>query len=112
MQLGNCGSPIETDAAGLYLRTALGRYGATQSVLSCWTSMIPVVSLGGYRSHCSSQSRRSVMVTCRTSYIAAERWFTLASSAYAMSDQCTSFATVPLDELLSELKSQPPESPR
>ena len=29
---------------------------------------------------------------------------------YAMSDQCTSFATVPLEELLSELKSQPPDS--
>jgi len=27
-----------------------------------------------------------------------------------MSDQCTSFATVPLEELLSELKSQPPDS--
>ena len=29
---------------------------------------------------------------------------------YAMSDQCTSFATVPLEELLSELKSQLPDS--
>jgi predicted GH43/DUF377 family glycosyl hydrolase len=29
---------------------------------------------------------------------------------YAMSDQCTSFVTVPLEELLSELKSQPPDS--
>jgi hypothetical protein len=46
------------------------------------------------------------MVTCRTSSIAAERWFTPA----AMSDQCTSFVTVPLEELLSELKSQPPDS--
>jgi predicted GH43/DUF377 family glycosyl hydrolase len=29
---------------------------------------------------------------------------------YAMSDQCTSFATVPMDELLSELKAHPPDS--
>jgi hypothetical protein len=27
-----------------------------------------------------------------------------------MSDQCTSFATMPLEELLSELKSHPPDS--
>jgi hypothetical protein len=29
---------------------------------------------------------------------------------YAMSDQCTSFATMPLEELLSELQSHPPDS--
>ena len=29
---------------------------------------------------------------------------------YAMSGQCTSFATMPLEELLSELKSHPPDS--
>jgi hypothetical protein len=29
---------------------------------------------------------------------------------YAMSDQCTSFATVPMDKLLSELKAHPPDS--
>ena len=29
---------------------------------------------------------------------------------YAMSDQCTSFATVPMEELLNELKAHPPDS--
>jgi predicted GH43/DUF377 family glycosyl hydrolase len=112
VQLGNCGSPIETDAGWLVLTHGVGsirRYAIGAILLDLddpgrVTGRLPEPLLEP-----SPEERDgyvpNVVYSCGA-LVHAGRLIL----PYAMSDQCTSFATVPLDELLRELKLHPPDS--
>jgi predicted GH43/DUF377 family glycosyl hydrolase len=113
IQLGNCGSPIETDAGWLLLTHGVGamrRYVIGAVLLD---REDPTRVIGRLREPLltPSESERegyvpNVVYSCG-SIVHGD----LLLIPYAMSDQCTSFATVPLGELLSELRDQPVNSP-
>ena len=46
LQIGNCGSPLETEPAGSCSRTASGRCAATRSARCCWISSDPQRVIG------------------------------------------------------------------
>ena len=112
VQLGNCGSPIETDAGWLVLTHGVGpiRRYAIGAVLLDLND--PGRVIGRLREPLLEPlpEERDVYVPNVVYSCGALVHAGRLILPYAMSDQCTSFATVPLEELLSELKSQPPDS--
>ena len=112
MQLGNCGSPIETDDGWLVLTHGVGpmrRYSIGAILLDRDN---PARVIGRMRDPLLTpiDSERegyvpNVVYSCGALVHAGNLII-----PYAMSDQCTSFATVPLSELLAELKRNPPPS--
>ncbi|HXO94769.1 MAG TPA: glycoside hydrolase family 130 protein [Candidatus Acidoferrum sp.] len=112
VQLGNCGSPIETDAGWLVLTHGVGsirRYAIGAVLLDLNNPGRVIGRLPEPLLEPIPEERDgyvpNVVYSCGA-LVHAGRLIL----PYAMSDQCTSFATVPLEELLSELKSQPPDS--
>jgi predicted GH43/DUF377 family glycosyl hydrolase len=112
VQLGNCGSPIETDAGWLVLTHGVGpirRYAIGAVLLDLNDPGRVIGRLPEPLLEPIPEERDgyvpNVVYSCGA-LVHAGRLIL----PYAMSDQCTSFATVPLEELLSELKSQPPDS--
>ena len=112
VQLGNCGSPIETDAGWLVLTHGVGsirRYAIGAVLLDLNDPGRVIGRLSKPLLEPNPEERDgyvpNVVYSCGA-LVHAGRLIL----PYAMSDQCTSFATVPLEELLSELKSQPPDS--
>ncbi|MBU6402479.1 MAG: glycoside hydrolase family 130 protein [Verrucomicrobia bacterium] len=111
IQIGNCGSPLETDAGWLVLTHGVGpmrRYSIGAVLLD---REDPARVLGRLRRPLLSplESERegyvpNVVYSCGA-LIHAGRLIL----PYAMSDQCAGFATVPLAELLDELKAHPPK---
>ena len=112
VQLGNCGSPIETDAGWLVLTHGVGsirRYAIGAVLLDLNDPGRVIGRLPEPLLEPIPEERDgyvpNVVYSCGALVHAGRLVL-----PYAMSDQCTSFATVPLEELLSELKSQPPDS--
>ena len=112
VQLGNCGSPIETDAGWLVLTHGVGpmrRYSIGAILLDLENPGRVIGRLPEPLLDPIPEEREgyvpNVVYSCGA-LVHAGRLIL----PYAMSDQCTSFATVPLDELLRELKANPPES--
>jgi predicted GH43/DUF377 family glycosyl hydrolase len=112
VQLGNCGSPIETDAGWLVLTHGVGamrRYAVGAILLDLDDPGRVIGRLPEPLLDPIPEEREgyvpNVVYSCGA-LVHAGRLIL----PYAMSDQCTSFATVPLDELLHELKANPPES--
>ena len=112
VQLGNCGSPIETAAGWLVLTHGVGpirRYVIGAVLLDLNDPGRVIGRLPEPLLEPIPEERDgyvpNVVYSCGA-LVHAGRLFL----PYAMSDRCTSFATVPLEELLSELKSQPPDS--
>ena len=112
VQLGNCGSPIETDAGWLVLTHGVGsirRYAIGAVLLDLNNPGRVIGRLPEPLLEPIPEERDgyvpNVVYSCGA-LVHAGRLIL----PYAMSDQCTSFATVPLEELLSELKSQPPDN--
>jgi len=111
VQIGNCGSPIETEAGWLVLTHGVGpmrRYTIGAILLDLND---PEKVIGRLRNPLLEPTQKerdgyvpNVVYSCG-SLIHAEKLII----PYAMSDQATSFATVPVDELLQELKSNPVE---
>ncbi|RRJ94699.1 glycosidase [Opitutaceae bacterium TAV4] len=105
VQLGNCGSPIETDAGWLVLTHGVGpmrRYTIGAILLD---RDDPSRVIGRLREPLLEPIRNeregyvpNVVYSCGA-LVHAGRLIL----PYAMSDQCASFATVPLDELIAEL---------
>ncbi|HEY1477775.1 MAG TPA: glycoside hydrolase family 130 protein [Chthoniobacterales bacterium] len=112
VQLGNCGSPIETDAGWLVLTHGVGsirRYAIGAVLLDLNDPGRVMGRLPEPLLEPISEERDgyvpNVVYSCGA-LVHAGRLIL----PYAMSDQCTSFATVPLEELFGELKSHPPDS--
>jgi predicted GH43/DUF377 family glycosyl hydrolase len=112
VQLGNCGSPIETAAGWLVLTHGVGsirRYAIGAVLLDLNDPSHVIGRLREPLLEPIPEERDgyvpNVVYSCGA-LVHAGRLIL----PYAMSDQCTSFATVSLEELLSELKSQPPDS--
>ena len=112
VQVGNCGSPIETDAGWLVLTHGVGsirRYAIGAVLLDLNDPGRVIGRLPEPLLEPIPEERDgyvpNVVYSCGA-LVHAGRLIL----PYAMSDQCTSFATVPLEQLLSELKSQPPDS--
>lgn len=112
VQLGNCGSPIETDAGWLVLTHGVGpmrRYVIGAVLLDLNDPRRVIGRLREPLLEPTPEEREgyvpNVVYSCGALTHAGRLIL-----PYAMSDQCTSFATVPMDELLLELKSHPPES--
>ena len=105
VQIGNCGSPIETDAGWLVLTHGVGpmrRYSIGAVLLD---REDPGKVIGRLRDPLvvPTESERegyvpNVVYSCGA-LVHADQLIL----PYAMSDQCASFATVPLSELLDEL---------
>jgi predicted GH43/DUF377 family glycosyl hydrolase len=111
VQLGNCGSPIETDAGWLVLTHGVGamrRYAVSAILLDRDDPSRVIGRLREPLLEPSPEEREgyvpNVVYSCGALIHAGQLIL-----PYAMSDQCTSFATVPLDELLRELKANPPK---
>ncbi len=112
VQIGNCGSPIETEDGWLVLTHGVGpmrRYSIGAVLLD---RDDPARVIGRLREPLlmPTESERegyvpNVVYSCG-SLIHAGRLIL----PYAMSDQCTSFATVPIAELIEELKANSRES--
>ncbi len=112
VQIGNCGSPIETEAGWLLLTHGVGpmrRYSIGASLLD---RDDPSRVLGRLREPLLTpiEGERegyvpNVVYSCGA-LVHAGRLIL----PYAMSDHCASFATVPLAELIGELKSSPPDA--
>ena len=82
VQLGNCGSPIETEAGWLVLTHGVGpmrKYSMGAFLLDLED---PTRVIGRLASRCSRRTRTSAKVTCRTSSTAAAASFTTASSSF------------------------------
>jgi predicted GH43/DUF377 family glycosyl hydrolase len=112
VQLGNCGSPIETDAGWLVLTHGVGairRYAIGAVLLDLNNPGRVIGRLPEPLLEPIPEERDgyvpNVVYSCGA-LVHAGRLIL----PYAMSDQCTSFATMPLEELLSELQSHPPDS--
>lgn len=107
VQLGNCGSPIETDAGWLVLTHGVGpmrRYTIGAILLD---RDDPGRVIGRLRQPLLEPAEHeregyvpNVVYSCGALVHAGHLIL-----PYAMSDQCASFATVPLDELLHALRS-------
>jgi predicted GH43/DUF377 family glycosyl hydrolase len=111
VQLGNCGSPIETEAGWLVLTHGVGpmrRYVIGVVLLSLDDPRQVIGRLHEPLLEPTPEEREgyvpNVVYTCGALVHAG-----CLILPYAMSDQSTSFATVSLAELLSELKSNPPD---
>ncbi len=108
VQLGNCGSPIETDAGWLVLTHGVGamrRYSIGAALLDRDDPSRVLGRLAEPLLAPTEEEREgyvpNVVYSCGA-LVHAGRLIL----PYAMSDQCTSFATVPLDELLAELNGK------
>ena len=111
VQVGNCGSPIETEAGWLVLTHGVGpmrRYTIGAILLDLND---PGQLIGRLRKPLLEPTHEeregyvpNVVYSCG-SLIHADKLIL----PYAMSDQATSFATVPVKELLRELKANPLE---
>ena len=111
VQLGNCGSPTETDAGWLVLTHGVGsirRYAIGAILLDLNDPGRVIGRLPEPLLEPIPEERDgyvpNVVYSCGA-LVHAGRLIL----PYAMSDQCTSFATVPLEELLRELKSHSPD---
>jgi len=112
IQIGNCGSPIETDEGWLVLTHGVGamrRYVLGAVLLDLEN---PTRVIGRLREPLLTPTEReregyvpNVVYSCGS--IIHEGILLIP---YAMSDQSTTFATVPLRDLLSELKNHPPSA--
>ena len=112
VQLGNCGSPIETEEGWLLLTHGVGpmrRYVIGAVLLD---REDPARVIGRLREPLLTPTETeregyvpNVVYSCGSLLHAGNLII-----PYAMSDQCTSFATVPIAELLNELKRNPPPS--
>ncbi|HEY3864066.1 MAG TPA: glycoside hydrolase family 130 protein [Verrucomicrobiae bacterium] len=112
VQLGNCGSPIETDAGWLVLTHGVGpmrRYAIGAALLD---RDDPSRVIGRLRQPMLTPTEReregyvpNVVYSCGSLIHAG-----LLILPYARSDQCAGFATVPLKELLEELTAGPPQT--
>ncbi len=110
VQLGNCGSPIETAAGWLVLTHGVGamrRYSIGAILLDLDDPARVIGRLPEPLLEPIPEERDgyvpNVVYSCGA-LVHAGRLIL----PYAMSDLCTSFATVPMEELLSELKANPP----
>lgn len=113
VQIGNCGSPIETDAGWLLLTHGVGpmrRYVIGAALLD---RADPTRVIGRLREPLvvPTESERegyvpNVVYSCGA-LVHAGRLIL----PYAMSDQSTTFATVSISELLGELTSNAPDAP-
>jgi predicted GH43/DUF377 family glycosyl hydrolase len=111
VQIGNCGSPIETEAGWLVLTHGVGpmrRYTIGAILLDLND---PEKVIGRLRTPLLEPTQKerdgyvpNVVYSCG-SLIHADKLIL----PYAMSDQATSFATVPITDLLRELKANPLE---
>jgi predicted GH43/DUF377 family glycosyl hydrolase len=113
VQLGNCGSPIETDAGWLALTHGVGamrRYVIGALLLDRENPDRFIGRLLEPLLEPTAEEREgyvpNVVYSCGA-LVHAGRLIL----PYAMSDHATAFATVPLDELLQELKCHPPANP-
>jgi predicted GH43/DUF377 family glycosyl hydrolase len=114
VQIGNCGSPIETESGWLVLTHGVGpmrRYAIGAVLLD---RDDPSRVIGRLRQPLLIPTEReregyvpNVVYSCGALIHAG-----LLILPYAMSDQCASFATVPAKELLDELIENPPDSLR
>jgi predicted GH43/DUF377 family glycosyl hydrolase len=111
VQLGNCGSPIETEAGWLVLTHGVGpmrRYVIGAVLLDLEDPSRVIGRLPDPLLEPTPEEREgyvpNVVYSCGALVHAGHLIL-----PYAMSDQCTSFATIALDELLSVLKAKPVE---
>lgn len=111
VQLGNCGSPIETEAGWLVLTHGVGpmrRYVIGAALLDLDEPGRVLGRLHEPLLEPTPEEREgyvpNVVYSCGA-LVHAGRLIL----PYAMSDQSASFATVPLDALVAELKSNPPD---
>ncbi len=112
IQLGNCGSPIETEAGWILLTHGVGpmrRYVISAVLLD---RVDPTRVIGRLREPLlapAEQEREgyvpNVVYSCG-GLIHAGRLII----PYAMSDQCAGFANVPVDDLLAEFRKNPVKS--
>lgn len=112
VQLGNCGSPIETDAGWLVLTHGVGamrRYAIGAILLDLDDPGRVIGRLPEPLLEPSAEEREGYVPNVVYSCGALVHGGRLILP-YAMSDQSTSIATVPLEELLGELKANPPDS--
>jgi predicted GH43/DUF377 family glycosyl hydrolase len=112
VQIGNCGSPIETDAGWLVLTHGVGpmRRYAIGAVLLAREDPTRVIGRLREPLLLPTESERegyvpNVVYSCGA-LVHADRLIL----PYAMSDQCASFATVSLAELLGELTAHRAEA--
>ena len=112
VQLGNCGSPIETSRGWLVLTHGVGamrRYAIGAILLDLDDPSRVIGRLPEPLLDPTPEEREgyvpNVVYSCGS--LVHEGRLILP---YAMSDQSTSFATVPLDDLLAELAAHPPAS--
>lgn len=112
VQIGNCGSPIETDEGWLVLTHGVGpmRRYAIGAVLLDRDDPSRVIGRLRKPLMTPSESERegyvpNVVYSCGA-LVHAGRLIL----PYAMSDQCANFATVSLGELLEELKASPTQT--
>lgn len=112
VQIGNCGSPVETEAGWLVLTHGVGpmrRYVISAVLLDLDDPSRVIGRLHEPLLEPTPEEREgyvpNVVYSCGALVHAG-----CLVLPYAMSDQSTSFATLPLAELLSELKSHPPGS--
>ncbi len=111
VQLGNCGSPIETDAGSLVLTHGVGamrRYAIGAILLDLDDPGRVIGRLPEPLLEPTPEERDGYVPNVVYSCGALVHDGRLILP-YAMSDQCTSFATVVLEELLVELKARPPD---
>ena len=111
VQIGNCGSPIETEAGWLVLTHGVGamrRYTIGAILLDLNDPSQVIGRLREPLLEPTQEEREgyvpNVVYSCG-SLIHADKLII----PYAMSDQSTSFATVSVEELLKELKANPLE---
>jgi len=111
VQIGNCGSPIETDAGWLVLTHGVGpmrRYTIGAILLDINDPSQVIGRLKEPLLEPTKEEREgyvpNVVYSCG-SLIHADKLIV----PYAMSDQSATFATVSVDELLRELKANPLE---
>jgi predicted GH43/DUF377 family glycosyl hydrolase len=111
VQVGNCGSPIETEAGWLVLTHGVGpmrRYTIGAILLDLYDPAQVIGRLKEPLLEPTQEEREgyvpNVVYSCG-SLIHADKLII----PYAMSDQSTSFATLSVVELLQELKANPPE---
>lgn len=109
VQLGNCGSPIETEAGWLVLTHGVGpmrRYVIGAALLDLENPLRVIGRLREPLLEPTPEEREgyvpNVVYSCGA-VVHAGRLIL----PYAMSDQSTSFATVPMDGLLAALQSDP-----
>ena len=111
VQVGNCGSPIETDAGWLVLTHGVGpmrRYTVGAILLDLNDPGQLIGRLKQPLLEPTQEEREGYVPNVVYSCGSLIHNGTLIIP-YAMSDQSSSFATVPVDQLLNELMSNPVE---